>query len=106
MYDFYGNPPKTKEQIREYLTSWLTPIADSPYFDINGSQFKVVSAFVRAFHSHEVLQNTGSGEFVWWVVPKETDPGDFSTFPTKHYPSFEALIDGVVDEYHTLWNRS
>jgi hypothetical protein len=99
MYDFYANPPKTRDQIREYLTSWLQR-AESPPFEHNGEVFQQELVFRRAFHNHIVLRSVSTGEYVWWVYEDKAT----STFPTRRFPSYELLLDTVVEEYYRLWN--
>jgi hypothetical protein len=102
MYDFYANPPKTRDQIREYLTSWLEKV-ESPPFEHKGEMFQQELGFRRAFHSHAVFRSVSTGEYVWWVCPDE-EVESMRTFPTKRFPSYEAMLEAVVEEYYKLWN--
>ena len=57
MYDFYGNPPNTKKQLYEWLTSWLTPTPTAQPIKHNGKTFIQESGFRRAFYMHCVFRN-------------------------------------------------
>ena len=101
MYDFYGNPPETKEQIREYITTWLQPTNDTRVFNINGTSYVNELGFKRAFSVHSVFKTVDTNEYSWYVCAAEDDT--ISGFPDKKYPTFDALIDGVVDNYYVMW---
>ena len=100
-YDFYAKSPSTREEIREYLTTWLEP-TDTESQKPNGRSFIQMYDFRRAGYIHSVWRCLEDERFYWYVVPDNCfDLG----FPTKSYASFDALIDGVVEEYYALWNR-
>ena len=100
MYDFYGKPPTTKEEIREYLTTWLEKPKDESFLDHEGETFVVESGFRRAFYVHTIYRSLSTNEYLWWV----SEDGDLSTFPTKRYPSIDALLEDVIEEYFIRWN--
>jgi hypothetical protein len=100
MYDFYGKPPRTKEEIREYITTWLEKPKEDVILEHKGERFIAECGFRRAFHVHTIYRSLSTNEYVWWV----TEYGDMSTFPTKHYSSREALIENVVEDYFIRWN--
>lgn len=100
MSDFYGKPPKTKEEIREYVTSWLEKPTEEVTLEHMGERFVVESGFRRAFYVHTIYRSLSTNEYVWWV----SEDGDIKTFPTKRYPSKEALIEDVVEDYFIRWN--
>ncbi len=101
MYDFYGNPPKTKEQIREYITTWLAPTNDPRVHLINGKSYINELGFKRAFYVHSVFKTVDTNEYCWYVYPCEQET--FEDFPVKKFPNFESLIDNVVDSYYIEW---
>ena len=100
-YDFYANPPQTREAIREYYTSWLQPVTEREPKIINGRSFIQVNGFRRAFYIHSVWRCVEDGHYYWYVAPD--DRCDFADFPTKSYASYEALMDAVVEDYYNRW---
>jgi hypothetical protein len=100
MYDFYAKPPKTKEEIREYITSWLEKPKEEVFLEHRDEKFTLESGFRRAFYFHTIYRSLTTNEYVWWVTEDE----DLRTFPTKRYPSIEALIEDVVEDYFVRWN--
>ena len=100
MYDFYNNPPQTKQDIREYLVSWLKPVDNNNMLVIRGERFVQEFGFRRAFNYHCVFRSKITGEYVWWVSENE----DISNFPITRYRTYDSLIDAIVDDYYTRWN--
>ncbi len=100
MYDFYANPPNTKEELREWLTSWLKDPDTNEYLDVNGEIFIVEKSFRRAFHNHCVYKSQKTQEFVWWVY-EEKPP--LENFPTPRFATLDALSDHVVNDYYVGW---
>lgn len=98
-YDFYENPPKTRDQIREYVTTWLEPTNDPTVYTISGETFVNEQGFRRAFNLHSVFRNVQTGEYAWHV----SEAGDFSNFSSTRYLSMEELVEGVVEEFYVLW---
>jgi hypothetical protein len=97
MYDFYGNPPKTKQDIYDYLTSWLQP--EKSNIMVKNEIFIQELGFRRAFYNHCVFRSESTNKYVWWVFEEP----DISTFPTKRFSSYEALLEYVVNDYYTRW---
>ena len=62
MYDFYKNPPKTKQDIKNYLTYWLQKADDTTPLVIKGETFIQEQGFRRAFYMHCVFRNIVSNE--------------------------------------------
>lgn len=103
MYDFYKNPPRSKEEVREWLQSWLQPIHSVPPPLVVGKEsFEEVFSFTRAFHIHSVFKNISTGEYAWWVIPNDS-PMNTSTFPKQRFKTYEELLDGVAHEYSAMW---
>ena len=100
MYDFYGNPPKTSQDVRDYLTSWLQPVIDGPPLVIRGETFIQEQGFRRAFHQHCVFRSVVTNEYVWWV----TEEFDRTLFPTDRFPTYESMLDHAIDAYCVAWN--
>lgn len=100
MYDFYANPPNSKKELREWLTSWLVkPSGSEPkIIEYNGEQFIEELGFRRAFYYHSVLRSISTGEYIWWVVSD-----DMHAFPTKRFSDFETMLEGVIDDYYKQW---
>jgi hypothetical protein len=101
MYDFYAKPPKTKEDIRDYLTSWLQKPSPEPVplLEHNGEYFMQELGFTRASHLHGVFRSLSTNEYVWWVFEEK----DFRLFPSTRYPTYDALLNSVIDNYSTQW---
>lgn len=101
-YDFYGNPPKTKADLREWLTTWLEPTPNPRPIEQNGLQFIEESGFRRAFYSHSIIRNTATNEYGWWVAATD-DGNEANTFPKEWFPTQEALLNHVIDYYYNTW---
>ena len=100
MYDFYADPPETRDEIRKYLTSWLVPCNIPTPLNISGESFLPLQGFRRGFYSHTIHKSLSTGQYAWWV----SEECDVKTFPTKRYSSIEFLLDSVVEDYYVLWN--
>jgi hypothetical protein len=101
MYDFYGNPPKTREDIREYLTSWLQNTNDNKTYTLKGVTYIIEKSFRRAFNIHSVFKNTDTNRYHWYVFEDTADT--FSDFPQESYDTYESLIENVIEYYYKLW---
>lgn len=100
MYDFYANPPKTKQNIRDYLTSWLEkPEPAPPLLNIGKETYVQELGFRRAFHMHGVYRNTTTNEYVWWVF----EYPDIEKFPVERFSDFEKMLNHVIDDYYLAW---
>ena len=99
MTDFYENPPKTKQDIRNYLISWLEKINDTSPLVIQGEAFIQEWGFRRAFHHHCVFRSILTNEYVWWVFEEFI----LEEFPKKRFATYESLLENVIDEYYILW---
>jgi hypothetical protein len=100
MYDFYANPPNTRNELREWLTSWLEPVNDDTPLTINNETFIQEKGFRRAFHLHCVFRSLQTNEYIWWVF-EEQPP--LNMFPSQRYPTYKALLDSVIEDYYTQW---
>jgi hypothetical protein len=101
MYDFYGMPPKTRQDLRDWLTSWLEkPDRPSLPLQVRGETYIQELGFRRAFHQHCVFRNLATNEYVWWV----SEDGDLDGFPSKSYPDLEAMLSEVIQDYYIAWN--
>ena len=103
-YDFYAHPPTTKEQVREYITTWLEPITDATPVDVNGDIYKPVSGFRRACYIHTIYQNVTTGNYVWYVA--EDSVTDYAGWPTVSYSTMEQLVDAVIKQICSQWRIS
>ena len=99
MYDFYKNPPNTKQDLRDYLTSWLQPVEDGSPLVIQGETFIQELGFKRAFHFHGVFRSVSTGDYVWWVYEEQ----DIEKFPTKRYATYKALLENIIHDYYISW---
>ncbi len=104
-YCFYRNPPKTKEDLRKWLTCSLKNIsADQQLpFEVEGETFVQEKGFRRAFHKHCVIRSLVTNEYLWWVFEPVDLQVDWSTFPKKRYATYESLLQNVIDDYYVLW---
>ena len=104
MYDFYGNPPKTKKDLREWLTTWLEKNSEQHIFEVNNEKFIEEFGFVRAFFIHSVLRNISTNEYVWWIYDKDLDKNNqLKTFPKQRFSSYEELLNQVIEGYYKQW---
>lgn len=102
MYDFYGNPPSTRAQVREYYETWFQDVSDSTTILIGGESFQVVKAFVRAFHIHSVLQNITTGAYAFVAFARE-DEEWANTAIIKQYPTYDKMLNALVDDTCKSW---
>jgi hypothetical protein len=102
MYDFYANPPKNKADLREWLTSWLAPTPSATAFEHKGESFVQVAGFRRAFYLHGAFRNVATNEYAWWVV-SDDQTENRTSFPTTRYPTYEAMLEGVINDYAVSW---
>ncbi len=101
MYDFYTNPPNSKQDLREWLTSWLVPPVPYPEtIEYNGEKFIQELAFKRAFYIHSVFKNLSTNEYVWWVYSEDTD---VNNFPSTRFSTYEAMLEDVINNYYISW---
>ena len=104
-YDFYENPPNSKQELRQWLTTWLQkiqetpPLVTPPLVEVNGETYVQELSFRRGFHEHHVLKNTISQEYVWWVFEQV----NLKEFPTTRYSNYENLLESVIDDYYKSW---
>ncbi len=101
MYDFYGNPPKTKKDLHDWLTSWLEKVDAAPV-EHEGQTYVQEYGFRRGFCMHCVFRNLTTNEYVWWVFPDE-QVGKMESFPNARYPSFDDMLKHVIDDYYARW---
>ena len=102
MYDFYANPPQTKEDVREYLTTWLEEVKDLKPIQIKEESFLQEKGFRRAFHVHGVFRSLSTNEYIWFVC------GDFDfsvsrLAEAKRYPTYEEMLEGAIQDTCSLW---
>jgi hypothetical protein len=102
MYDFYGNHPKTREDIYNYITSWLQDTNDQTIYKINYQNYMNEKSFRRAFYIHSVFKNLDTNEYVWYVTP-DTNVGTFNDFPQVKYETYNSLIENIVNDYYISW---
>lgn len=99
MYDFYKNPPQTKQDLRDYLTSWLQTVDDVSPLIIKGEPFIQEKGFRRAFHQHCVFRSLLTNEYVWWV----SEDFDLELFPNQRFSTYESMLENVINEYYVNW---
>ena len=99
MTDFYENPPKTKQDIQNYLTSWLEKVNDTSPLVIQGETFIQELGFRRAFHYHCVFRSLSTNKYVWWVF----EDINLEKFPKQRFDTYESLLENVINDYYILW---
>lgn len=99
VYDFYKNPPTTKQMVRDYVNSWLQNVEDAPPLTIQDETFIQEKGFRRAFHQHCVFRSLSTNEYVWWVYQDY----NVETFPKQRFPTYESMLENVVNDYYTSW---
>ena len=99
IYDFYKNPPKTKQDIRNYLTSWLQDTNDVSTLLIQGEIFIQEKGFRRGFHQHSVFRSLLTNQYVWWVY----EDFDLEMFPQNRFSTYESMLEHVINNYFVMW---
>ena len=99
VYDLYKNPPKTKQDLRDYLTSWLQTVDDPSPLVIQGETFIQEKGFRRAFYKHCVFRSLLTNEYVWWV----SEEFDVELFPKKRFSTYETMLENVINDYYIAW---
>ncbi len=101
MYNFYENPPRTKEEIREYLTSLLQPVIEDDCITIDNETFIQEQGFRRAFQCHCIFRSLLTNKYVWWVFEEQ----DTKIFPKERFSSYDELLEHVINEYYIRFNE-
>lgn len=108
LYDCYGNPPSTFNEILEYLKTWLQPVTTSDMITTSHNEFKwtLTHAFKRAGHCHQAYKNDENGSYAFHVDNAadwdgRDQPPNFGT-----YDDYEAMLNGVAQRYARLWKVS
>lgn len=105
-YDFYNKPPKTRDDLREYLTSWLEKLTpeeqDYSILEVNGEKFIQEYGFRRGFCMHTVFMNMNTNEYVWWIF-NGSDMRYIDTFPTLRFPTYDSMLEHAIDIYYKRW---
>lgn len=99
MYDFYKHPPETKQELYEWLTSWLEPCDEPIPLDMSGELFIPLQGFRRGFSIHTIYKSLVTNQYVWWV----NEDLDVTTFPKERFDTMENLLESVVDNYYKNW---
>jgi hypothetical protein len=98
MYPFYEQPPSSKKDIYDYLTSWLQPV---PGTIVSGGYLQT-SGFRRAGVYHETLFHPERKVYVFMTV---NDDG--TEYPmSDECATYEEMILSAVDRYCQLWKIS
>lgn len=101
MYDFNTSLPKSREDLKEWLTKCLRPSNDEKEYIIKDEIYMNEFSFRKSSFIHSIFKNVRTNEYVWYVIP-DICVDDFESFPKKRYASYEGLIDSVVDYYYKL----
>ena len=101
MVDFYNNLPETKEDIENYLRSWLQPIENGTKHIYNGNAWTQRYGFCRAFQIHGFYVNDITNEYLFHVDEYEWKENVKPNFGV--YNNFDSMISGVSDLYLKLW---
>ena len=99
MYDFYAHPPETKQELYEWLTSWLEPCDEPTPLDISGELFIPLQGFRRGFYIHTIYKSLSTNQYAWWV----SEFLDTNTFPQERYTSIDSLLESVLEDYYKRW---
>ena len=103
MYDFFNNPPKTREDIREYITTWLEPCVSKDIYNLkNNESFESVSGFRRAFCIHTLWKNCATEEYAWTFSEKPEEINDES-FMNNRVPDYNSAIEWFVEYFYKAW---
>lgn len=95
MYDFYGSPPQTLDDVKQYLSTWLKETDD--HVVLRG--WTQTHGFRRGFASHAAFRDD-DGRYKFLVnTDDETEPIDMGTYDT-----WDEMISGVARRYCVQWN--
>ncbi len=98
-YDFYDRFPKTKSDIKEYLTTWIESIEPNGEVSIDNESWIIVAGFRRGFCAHNVMVNMTTHEYAFHAAE------DFDFFPNMgKYATYEDMLEGVANRYAVLWD--
>lgn len=100
MYDFFGNEPRTKAQLREYFLTWQRKLC--PTNNVLKEHYVCEYEFFRHCTIYWIVRCLKTNTYLFWRFTG----GDplYKNFPTTHYPSFDTVMDGITDFYAKLWN--
>ena len=91
IYDFYGNPPKTKHDLRDYLISLQ-----------NRQWYTVILLFKKkdfGFNQHSVFRSLLTNEYVWCIF----EDFDLELFPKKRFSTYDSMLENVINDYYIAW---
>lgn len=101
MIDFYKDLPNTKEDIENYLRSWLQPIDNGIVHFYNGKEWKQKYGFRRAFHIHGVYVDETTNHHIFHVDEFKWKDNTAPNF--GEWIDFDYMIRGVSEIYYKLW---
>ena len=98
MYDFFGNEPRTKAQLREYFLTWQRKQFRA---EVDKWGYVCEYEFFRHANLYWILRCVKTDTYLFWRFN-----GDWSraNFPTEHYASFDAVMDAITEFYANLWS--
>lgn len=106
-YDFYNNLPNTKQDVYDYITTWLETYYDKKEIIINNEKWIMTEGFRRAFYNHFVFKNLDTLEYAFHVFEYDIwgDNDEKEGFPNfGRYKTYNEMIEGIVNKYVKAWN--
>ena len=102
MYPFYENPPKTKQDVYDYITTWLQPVPDDSNTIIyDNREWTPIKGFRRASSIHCAYKCLSTGEYMFHVDEFDWTPTTTPNFGI--HKDYDTMIDSVVSRYTKLW---
>ena len=102
MYDFFGNEPRTKAQLREYFLTWQRELYLTKHI-VFKDHYVCEYEFFRHAHCYWIVRCLKTNTYLFW---RFTGGGDlYANFPTERFGSFDAVMDSITDFYANLWSE-
>lgn len=120
-YNFDECVPKTKQDVYNFITTWLEPTSDEnklTKYKINNELWTITHSFTREFYFHCVLKNEKTDEYAFHVWNKDyakliwddnNNLFEFNDLMSCYFPNFDRynsydeMIEGVVNKYSQMW---
>lgn len=103
MYVFsHTNPPKTRDEIREWLTDWICAFSNPPR---RHGQYICITEFGFGVTGYIVYLNVETLKFVWKLqYREETDPAKMDPSTEPHFNSLSEMMDYAVEVTSKIWD--
>lgn len=105
MYPFYERGVHCYADVREYLSTWLSPenIGHNEPIVHDGKPHQLVASFRRAFVSHLALFEPTSGNYIFVIIPDGSLDTNKTYAISGYQDTYEGMIDDAATCYCKLW---